>query len=160
MAAPLSYGDFLREHLRRNEPALISSELTSSWPARCEWLDTDGSLHWDVLKSRLGGARVAALDCETQECKDMLFSDLLEQWQAGAGRQLYAKDWHLPLWLESQGMSAAEALYDVPSIVRDDWMNSYYLAHSDDDFRFAYFGGAATFTPLHRDVCACSPLSR
>lgn len=72
-----------------------------------------------------------------------------------------------------------EELYEVPAAWLDDWMNEYEGSEREDDFRFVvrragacsvtlsvdsdhiplqYAGGGETFTPLHRDVCACQSL--
>ena len=45
-----------------------------------------------------------------------------------------------------------QTFYTTPDVFRDDWMNAYYSACTEDDFRFVYVGAAGTFTPLHRDV--------
>lgn len=61
------------------------------------------------------------------------------------GEHLYIKDWHL-------GLKNPESFYTTPPYFCDDWMNEYYLSHTNDDFRFVYAGSASTFTGLHRDV--------
>ena len=60
-------------------------------------------------------------------------------------RQLYIKDWHLRL-------RTNEDFYKTPHIFEDDWMNTYYLNNTSDDFRFVYVGSKDTFTGLHKDV--------
>lgn len=48
--------------------------------------------------------------------------------------------------------AASEPFYNVPEIFLDDWMNDYYSAETEDDFRFVYIGERGTMTQLHVDV--------
>ncbi|PLW22192.1 hypothetical protein PCASD_18912 [Puccinia coronata f. sp. avenae] len=79
---------------------------------------------------------------------------------------IYVKDWHLMRICEqtfasergdrdappNQDGSTAAPLYRVPEIFLDDWMNDYYSAETQDDFRFVYMGERGTMTGLHTDV--------
>ncbi|KAA1071174.1 hypothetical protein PGT21_020029 [Puccinia graminis f. sp. tritici] len=77
---------------------------------------------------------------------------------------IYVKDWHLiricqqtngPENLDEERHSErrnATPFYQVPEIFLDDWMNDYYSAETDDDFRFVYIGEKGTTTGLHTDV--------
>ena len=60
----------------------------------------------------------------------MLLSDVLDAWRKGEGQKVYVKDWHLAL------QRPQDRFYDTPDIFKDDWMNRYYCAETDDDFRF------------------------
>ncbi|OAV87752.1 hypothetical protein PTTG_00601 [Puccinia triticina 1-1 BBBD Race 1] len=75
---------------------------------------------------------------------------------------IYVKDWHL-IRMHSLQQDDHEAetrregqkpapFYRVPEIFMDDWMNDYYSAETDDDFRFVYMGERGTTTGLHTDV--------
>ena len=168
-AAP-SYAEFLNDYLLPNKPVIIGPSLVSSWAALTRWVNADGTINWDYLKTAYGPCEVTVADCSTRDFSDqkrekMLFRDVVSLWQAGQGQSLYVKDWHLARILAIAAFSAAQdsggesvneidtnAFYTTPDIVRDDWMNAYYSAHTDDDFRFVYVGAAGTFTPLHRDV--------
>ncbi|KAI0709259.1 Clavaminate synthase-like protein [Earliella scabrosa] len=163
-AAPL-YQEFFHDHLLPNKPVIIGPSLISSWPASRDWVLENGSIHLDRLKTAYGWCEVTVADCATRDFSDqkrerMLFRDVVSLWQEGKGQSLYVKDWHLARALAitsdsttaERERSGAEPFYATPDIFRDDWMNAYYSACTDDDFRFVYVGAAGTFTPLHRDV--------
>jgi JmjC domain, hydroxylase len=62
---------------------------------------------------------------------------------------VYLKDWH--------AQREIGFTYAMPPFARDDWLNDYLLANDRDDYRFVYFGGAGSYTPLHVDVMnSCS----
>ncbi|KNZ59830.1 hypothetical protein VP01_1656g4 [Puccinia sorghi] len=78
---------------------------------------------------------------------------------------IYLKDWHLMRICEQKNgpkdrdeetgryvQNDADLFYQVPEIFSDDWMNDYYSAETDDDFRFVYIGERGTMTELHTDV--------
>ncbi|KAI0647074.1 Clavaminate synthase-like protein [Trametes meyenii] len=153
------YKTFLGDFLLPNKPVILGPSLIESWRAYKDWKREDGSINWHTLKSEYGHFEVTVADCSTHEFSDqhreqMLFRDVVALWQEGKGQTLYVKDWHLARNLTTnQSPSASrEAFYATPDIFRDDWMNAYYSAHTQDDFRFVYVGAAGTFTPLHRDV--------
>ncbi|CCM05320.1 uncharacterized protein FIBRA_07534 [Fibroporia radiculosa] len=135
---------------------LIGPHLVSSWPVFDTWVlpraspKAESQIDWDLLSNTYGDLSVTAADCSTREFSDqkrstMLFRDVVALWKAGGGSSLYIKDWHL-------ARSSPIPFYTTPDIFRDDWMNAYYSACTQDDFRFVYAGAAGTFTPLHRDV--------
>jgi hypothetical protein len=64
-------------------------------------------------------------------------------WEENQGRDVYLKDWHLPLVLSRLGPEAVRRqLYEVPHMCQDDWMNGYWAnwegkgGNDRDDFRF------------------------
>ncbi|PCH37107.1 Clavaminate synthase-like protein [Wolfiporia cocos MD-104 SS10] len=158
---PPSYEGFYKSYLLPNRPVIIGPKLIASWPAvkhwvRCSSPSTDGKINWDYLSQNYGDCDVTVADCGTREFSDqkrstMHFRDVVALWTAVAGENLYVKDWHLTRYLAASG-SNGESFYSTPDIFRDDWMNAYYSACTEDDFRFVYVGAAGTFTPLHRDV--------
>lgn len=82
----------------------------------------------------------------------MKFGEVLDRIERPLGEEvLYIKDWHLAL--------ADEEFYEPPELMKDDWMNEYYLNRENgegktrDDFRFVYIGEKDSFTGLHKDVC-------
>ncbi|TFK78339.1 Clavaminate synthase-like protein [Polyporus arcularius HHB13444] len=154
-----SYAEFSRDYLLPNKPVIIGPSLISSWAAVRRWASEDGSINWDYMKTTYGSCEVTVADCSTRDFSDqkrnqMLFRDVVSLWQAGQGQSLYVKDWHLARALVTAGENGLNTapFYTTPDIFRDDWMNAYYSACTDDDFRFVYVGAAGTFTPLHRDV--------
>ncbi|KAI8998618.1 Clavaminate synthase-like protein [Trametes punicea] len=156
---PPSYSDFLQGYLLPNKPVVIGPSLIASWPAVKIWSREDGSINWAFLKSEYGGLHVTVADCSTRDFSDqrreqMLFRNVVALWEEGRGQSLYVKDWHLARTVAttSPTTSTCEIFYKTPEIFRDDWMNAYYSAYTQDDFRFVYVGAAGTFTPLHRDV--------
>ena len=153
------YEQFLKDYLLPNKPVIIGPLLVASWPACRLWAREDGRINWEYLKAEYGHLSVTVADCSTREFSDqhretMSFREVVSLWETGKGQTLYVKDWHLArTFLEASAENASyEAFYTTPDIFRDDWMNAYYSAHTEDDFRFVYVGAAGTFTPLHRDV--------
>ncbi len=153
---PPSYSHFLHTYLLPNQPLIIGSSLIASWPAYNLWRRAGNQTKWEHLKDVYGDLEVTVADCATREFSDQrrdqrLFRDVVSLWEAGEGQSLYIKDWHLARTLTSKN-PAHDMFYTTPEVFRDDWMNAYYSAHTEDDFRFVYVGAAGTFTPLHRDV--------
>lgn len=58
-------------------------------------------------------------------------------------RSVYLRDWHL---FREKG-----EFYEVPKCFVD-WMDGYQRSERKDDFRFVYWGGKGSWTPLHTDV--------
>ncbi|KAI9064456.1 Clavaminate synthase-like protein [Trametes sanguinea] len=156
---PPSYSAFLQNYLLPNRPVLIGPSLVSSWPACSNWVRADSLIDWAYLKSEYGHMTVTVADCSTRDFSDQRreqvpFQDVVALWEDGRGQNLYVKDWHLARDVSGSQplLDSGRAFYTTPDIFRDDWMNAYYSAYTDDDFRFVYVGAAGTFTPLHRDV--------
>lgn len=164
-----SYDEFLKKYLTPNIPVIIGPSLVDSWPAFKSWATTGSShlmnaeagtsireIDWWYLSDHYGHYEVSVADCSNvdengnQERETRLFRDVISLWLKGEGRSLYVKDWHLPKAIESEDTD--KAFYTTPDIFRDDWMNAFYSAYTNDDFRFVYVGAKGTFTPLHRDV--------
>ncbi|CEP08308.1 hypothetical protein [Parasitella parasitica] len=79
----------------------------------------------------------------------MSFADFCAKWKEADGKpsQDYLKDLHL------YKTFPGDEFYTVPDLFEDDWLNEYWPQQKEqDDYRFAYFGGHTTFTPLHADV--------
>ena len=158
-----SYEEFYREFLLPNIPVVFSKSLTDLWPARQLWTAPNSAeICWDYLLEQYGDLEVAVANCAdvdslgNQERDMMRFREVLQLWKAGKGQSLYVKDWHLAKQLETVHIDPVvdpdASFYTTPDVFRDDWMNAYYIAHTNDDFRFVYMGAQGTFTPLHRDV--------
>ncbi|TBU35958.1 Clavaminate synthase-like protein [Dichomitus squalens] len=154
-----SYAEFLESYLIPNNPVIIGPSLVSSWPALKHWVTDEGSINSDYLKTVYGHYEVTVADCSTRNFSDqqreqMLFRDVVSLWQEDKGETLYVKDWHLARVIAADTTRAQpdRPFYTTPDIFRDDWMNAYYSACTEDDFRFVYVGASGTFTPLHRDV--------
>ncbi|KAI0954172.1 hypothetical protein AcV7_007480 [Taiwanofungus camphoratus] len=182
LANPPTYQDFFRSYLLPNRPVILGPSLVATWPAFREWLvhfvtpstaatasppepgspsDHNVQIDWDYLIERYGNCQVTVADCDTRDFTDqkretMAFHEVVALWRSGLGSSLYIKDWHLTREIhQRQAMekdAKPELFYSTPDIFQDDWMNAYYSACTDDDFRFVYVGAAGTFTPLHRDV--------
>ncbi|CAG8601382.1 9321_t:CDS:2, partial [Ambispora gerdemannii] len=168
--------NFLKDYLFPNVPLLIGPELTASWRVRKEWVVEDkkdmekeekhGIPNFEFLISKFGDAQVCVADCSQRYFTDqvrstMLFRDFVDKWRKGRRDEegtlspsdpetkkslLYLKDWHFV-----KAFPEYDA-YEIPSIFKDDWMNEFWLSHTNDDYRFVYMGGDRTFTPLHCDV--------
>lgn len=163
----MSYDDFYLNFLRPNLPVTLDQSLTCSWSARGLWAKSgtgsdSSEICWDYLSDNYGYLDVTVANCAdsdsfgNQDRCTMQFRDVLQLWKLGNGRSLYVKDWHLAKQMEScyskSSPDSSIPFYTTPDVFRDDWMNAYYTAHTDDDFRFVYMGAKGTFTPLHRDV--------
>ncbi|ORX59455.1 Clavaminate synthase-like protein [Hesseltinella vesiculosa] len=156
---PPSYSTFLNKHLLGNQPAVIGPKWIDHWPARQNWIQPlagqgDHQPQWqpdyEYLRRTFGQAKVQVALCDEQEFSDqkridMTFDEFVTQWQQ-PGSLHYLKDWHFAKAFPDQVM------YQVPELFADDWMNEYWLQHSEDDYRFCYMGGHGTFTPFHADV--------
>lgn len=155
LETPPTYQEFFERYLLPNKPVVVGPALVASWSAVTQWVDKfdASSINWDFLVTAYGDELVTTADCDTREFSDqkrqtMQLREVISLWRSGSegGKALYVKDWHLARSVHPQ------AFYTTPDIFRDDWMNAYYSACTEDDFRFVYVGAAGTFTPLHRDV--------
>ncbi|KAH9854250.1 Clavaminate synthase-like protein [Lenzites betulinus] len=156
---PSHYKEFFEHYLLPNLPVIFGPSLITSWHAYAYWRSNDEKINWEHLASDYGHLEVTVADCATREFSDqrreqMLFRDVVALWETGQGQSLYVKDWHLARTLATSPSptSPHAEVYTTPDVFRDDWMNAYYSAHTEDDFRFVYVGASGTFTPLHRDV--------
>ncbi|RCH89735.1 hypothetical protein CU097_003477 [Rhizopus azygosporus] len=157
-----SYKEFLERHLVPNQPAMFGPALTKDWNARKEWVIPNEQAmprfkpNYAYLKSRFGNTRVQVAECNKrhftdQERSEMTFAEFCQLWEANEGKKeksgnYYLKDWHFVKAFPDEGA------YEVPKVFKDDWLNEYWINHSEDDYRFSYMGGDGTFTPLHADV--------
>ncbi|NXR53979.1 JMJD4 protein, partial [Hippolais icterina] len=97
-----------------------------------------------------GAAVVPVAKCDLQEYnsnpKEQLpFKEFVEYWREYIGNGyssprgcLYLKDWHL----SRSGLlpKAPEDFYSTPVFFSSDWLNEYWDAVGEDDFRFVYMG--------------------
>ncbi|KAL9537694.1 hypothetical protein MBANPS3_011546 [Mucor bainieri] len=164
---PPTYDEFLKNHLIPNKPCIIGPSFTQNWKANKEWIvanvsnSNENSQHQPKYKpnyiylcQQYGTAQGQVARCDKrhftdQERTEMSFADFCEKWQEDDGKASldYLKDLHL------QKTFPYDKFYTVPDLFEDDWLNEYWLQQKgDDDYRFAYFGGHTTFTPLHADV--------
>jgi len=131
--ATLLYEEFREKHLLPNKPVIIGPDLVSSWPARTLWTvsNPESSFshpNFDVLTQRYGDLNVPV---DQEGCRStMLLKDVLDAWRKEEGKNLYVKDWHLAR------QRPQDQFYETPDIFKDDWMNRYYCAETEDDFRF------------------------
>ncbi|THH14173.1 hypothetical protein EUX98_g9639 [Antrodiella citrinella] len=151
------YDEFYETYLKPNVPVIIGPALVASWPAYQSWatpneLTNARDINWAYLRDHYGHHQVTVADCANvdaagnQERSTRLFADVLSL--SLPNYSLYIKDWHLAKSVKDP----AHAFYTTPDIFQDDWMNAFYAAHTNDDFRFVYLGPRGSFTPLHRDV--------
>ena len=115
-----------------------------------------------------------ARECETIEmsmdqwikyCQDDKASASNSTEEESRGK-LYLKDWHLMQFIENKkketemqtsagirvGKNSQIPLYFVPSIFERDILNPFLRKYFGGDFRFVYWGPAASSTALHSDV--------
>ncbi|KAG0043576.1 JmjC domain-containing protein 4 [Gryganskiella cystojenkinii] len=157
---PPTYHQFRDRFLDPNIPVLIGPSLTAPWRARQQWVCAQtGKPDFDRLRDQLcqQPVEVPVADCATRDYTDqkrstMDLKQFLDEWEAksllGEPSRTYLKDFHFIRAFPSYGA------YETPAIFRDDWMNEFWTrrADLDDDYRFVYCGGDATFTPFHADV--------
>ncbi|GJJ77969.1 histone arginine demethylase JMJD6 [Entomortierella parvispora] len=157
---PPTYDQFRALYLDPNIPVLIGPALTEHWRARQQWVvSATGKPDFKRLRDQLcqEPAEVPVADCATRDYTDqkrstMDLKDFLDEWEArsiaGEPSRTYLKDYHFLRAFPDYGA------YETPSIFRDDWMNEFWTRRTDldDDYRFVYCGGDATFTPFHADV--------
>ncbi|ORY86808.1 hypothetical protein BCR37DRAFT_385282 [Protomyces lactucae-debilis] len=142
-----SYSDFLENHLKPLKPCIIDN-LTDDWPAQRQWVSLlDGKLvpHYDYLSTTFGQEQVSITRGENEPTTG-IFEEFLSHMRKG--HTAYARDIHL------FRRYPATAMYTVPKIFEDDWLNFYLDGCSNDDYRFVYIGSDGTKTRLHKDVVA------
>lgn len=144
----LSYAEFAESYLLPNLPVILPASITSDWACHSSWPPTEGGT-FDHLKTTLGSLPIAPTT-STESSRELptTLLDLLLLWEDNQGRDVYLKDWHLPLVLSRLGPDEVRRqLYEVPDICRDDWMNSYWAnregkgGNDRDDFRFVVSRG-------------------
>ncbi|GAV08163.1 hypothetical protein RvY_17895 [Ramazzottius varieornatus] len=153
-----SYADFYEGYLQRNEPCVFTKELTEDWPCGKEWTLPTGECDLDKLSSLYGECDVPVTDCDSQggygeaQTSTEKLRDFLNYMRKPASERTscrYLKDWHFyRSFPESK-------VYSVPEYFSSDWLNNYCDGRFDavnKDYRFVYFGPAASWTPLHVDV--------
>jgi hypothetical protein len=130
------YEQFLEEHLLPNKPCLL--ELSLEWPAFKDWINADGLPAWAGLAQLYADCNVSVVDSPSMDCRTASLHESLAS--LANGSCLYIKDWHL-------AQTAPLPFYDTPLLFQDDWMNAFYCAEAQDDFRFVYAGAKGTYTP-------------
>lgn len=155
----LSYNDFLNKFLISNEPCIIDSAITESWPCRQQWVSKNAP-NFELLGTLFGKCTVPIADCKkryynSQVKNDMTMQEYLDYWITFKRSNyvsdmplLYLKDWHCARNFPDL------VYYKVPHYFASDWLNEYYIANPElnDDYMFVYMGPKGTWTPLHADV--------
>ncbi|OBZ77277.1 JmjC domain-containing protein 1 [Grifola frondosa] len=95
-------------------------------------------INWTYLKTAYGSCEVAVADCATRN-----FSDQKRETMPFAKTGTSPIEAYRPAECTNPRL---RSFYTTPDIFRDDWMNAYYSACTEDDFRFVYVGAAGTFT--------------
>lgn len=159
----ISYNEFFVKFLLSNSPCLFRKEATELWPCRQEWLDAQGTPHFEHLTERFGETVVPVADCnqryyDSQTKKNETMKNYVKYWKEYRARNypaemplLYLKDWHC---MRLGRRMAENSIYTVPRFFASDWLNEYYEANAelDDDYMFVYMGPKGTWTPFHADV--------
>lgn len=175
------YVTFRRQHLLPNKPCLFAREATADWPAFRLWFDKPAgnassvAVDWQYLEATYGDEHIQVVECKSnfggrahpdQAAAPLpsTFRDLFKLWQTGTGRKLYLKDWHLPRRIARRAAGGERAvrreLYSVHECWLDDWMDEYYAAQTDDDFRFVVSAsGPSRNRRLELTRCPCSTLA-
>lgn len=142
-----TYDDVL-PFFRSLVPLLIKFQ-TFGWPCTHEYV-LDGRPNIDALE-KVFGPEVVPVDQDGQR-EEITFSQFAAKW--AGGESIYLKDFH---WQKSALLQGDK--YATPNLFKDDWLNSFACAKTDDDFRFLYLGADGTRTSLHHDVYASNSWS-
>ncbi len=54
MIESISYEEFCTEFLEANQPCMFTSELTSHWKCRKDWVTNQNTPNWDFLQTNFG----------------------------------------------------------------------------------------------------------
>lgn len=107
-----------------NTPFILSSEVTTSWPARSKWVNSDSTPNLKGLRMYedqiVPVANTFRKEYSEFERSERPLREVLDLWQRGEGDGLYVKDWHLIAELERSGVAAGE-VYTVPECLRGEW---------------------------------------
>jgi hypothetical protein len=131
-----------------NTPLLIKDikliGLVQNWKN-----EVTDSINFKYLTETFGDESISVSDCNVRnfscmQREKMKFSEFIESFNSSSDSLLYLKDWHLKKLYPD--------LYQVPEEFQDDWLNLYFDAKKDDDYKFVYFGKKGTWTSLHADV--------
>ncbi|XP_035739722.1 2-oxoglutarate and iron-dependent oxygenase JMJD4-like isoform X1 [Vespa mandarinia] len=155
----LTYNEFFHTFLIDNEPCIIDTVITESWPCRQQWVLKDAP-NFELLGRLFGQCLVPISDCKrryynSQLKNDMNMQEYLDYWIKYRNNDytndmplLYLKDWHCAKIFPDL------IYYEVPHYFASDWLNEYYIAKPEleDDYMFVYMGPKGTWTPLHADV--------
>lgn len=140
------YKKFFLECMLENRPALLDIPVTT-WPCYDAWRD-HATNQFSITRfcEMYKDLTAPVYDCSktyfnSHVCEDMKLSEFSRIYDQG---KRYLKDWHL--------YRHDQHFYSVPVYFQSDWLNEYCDSLGLDDYRFVYAGGAATFTPYHRDV--------
>lgn len=150
----VSYNDFFKKYLCRNEPCIIK-QITNEWNCQKLW-SNNGKPCLSYLESNYGNSAVPVANCDekyfnSQAKVSMTLSEYSNYWQnrtADSSPCLYLKDWHF--MKEYPG----EEIYTIPKYFASDWLNEYLVREPNfgDDYRFVYMGPRGSWTPFHSDV--------
>ncbi|CEP19279.1 hypothetical protein [Parasitella parasitica] len=162
---PPTYKKFLKNHLIPNKPCIIGQRFTCTWKANKEWIVPTTNVSTEILApaykpnykhlcQQYGTAQGQVAQCNKRYFTDQerikienIFAINFIKEADGKPSQDYLKDLHL------HKTFPADEFHTVPDLFEDDWLNEYWPQQKEqDDYRFAYFGGHTTFTPLHADV--------
>ncbi|XP_063780595.1 2-oxoglutarate and iron-dependent oxygenase JMJD4 isoform X2 [Pseudophryne corroboree] len=153
-----SYNEFFSRYMLANTPCLFSSKFTQSWGSRKSWVTSEGKPNWAHLLQNFGDAVVPVANCDVKEYnanpkEQIPLQEYISYWrdytesacQSPKGC-LYLKDWHM------RREFPGENVYDTPVYFSSDWLNEYWDAITQDDYRFVYMGPSGSWTPFHADV--------
>ncbi|KAG8509271.1 2-oxoglutarate and iron-dependent oxygenase JMJD4 [Galemys pyrenaicus] len=156
--AALPYAAFVRRYLLPNRPCVFSRAFTDGWGGRRRWVTPAGTPDFDYLLRRFGDAVVPVANCAQREYnanpkRHMPLREYVGYWReyiragyASARGCLYLKDWHLCR------DAPAEDVFTLPVYFSSDWLNEYWDARGQDDYRFVYMGPAGSWSPFHADI--------
>lgn len=145
-ACKLTYHTFFHNFMLQNVPCIIKN-VTNYWQSSQCWV-TANKPNFEYLYRKYGNNKVTIYNCNeryynSQKTHETVFSEYLEYWEKYNRDSTlpvsYLKDWHLKLFNEN------DEFYDIPIQFASDWLNEYYTACLNDDYRFVYMGPRNTW---------------
>ena len=155
-------------YLQSNTPCTFGSWISQDWPARQTWVSKEGSPNLDYLDENFGCCKASVTEFNERletDCNEQTISQFISYWNNVKSSRFdkmtdtfptdnfpslphYLKDWHFAK------NTPPKSVYQVPDLFSDDWLNRYWKTREDvnDDYIFAYFGPAGSYTPFHADV--------
>jgi hypothetical protein len=150
---------FRQRFHRGNIPCLIRGLSQEFLKLTNEWKCRDGTINKDWFVKMIGKDTMVPVrkqtmgaidqDGRAEECETVEVA-IMEWTQSQSEPHLYLKDWHLVKELEKR--ESYVYLYSVPEIFEHDILNAFLTRFTDGDYRFVYWGGAQSKTPIHSDV--------
>ncbi|KAL4001865.1 JmjC domain hydroxylase family protein [Acanthocheilonema viteae] len=152
--------DVFIDFMLQNQPCKMYTKTIAKWKSRQQWvkcMNGKNIINVEFFIKQYGHMEVPLVkkrtDKRIENCQKTKLKDYIEMMQKSDGSNNigYAKDWHF-----QQESGTAYEMYELPSVLRFDWINNEIWSNDKrnqlGDYRFVYFGAKNTWTPFHADV--------